>query len=197
MPIDGNRHGYSVECHFLVNVASGQIVEDLKLGLDLAAAGHPPRFCPAAVVTSEFPLTGKGADTQRERWEQGHIGLILLVVPRLLLTGILRRDVNLVAMALDLAVPPLALLMFLLLAALAVTGIAAAAGFSALAFDITAASCCAFAVAVVLAWWSYGRSVLPARALLRIGPYVLVKLGLYARLLIGRRATQWVRTDRS
>ena len=35
-----------------VDVASGWLVEDLKLGLDLAATGHPPIFCPSARVTS-------------------------------------------------------------------------------------------------------------------------------------------------
>src|SRR5262245_56051654 len=36
------------------DLASGWIVEDLKLGLDLALAGHPPLFCPSARVTSRF-----------------------------------------------------------------------------------------------------------------------------------------------
>ena len=38
-----------------VDLATGRIVEDLKLGLDLALAGAPPMFLPSAVVTSEFP----------------------------------------------------------------------------------------------------------------------------------------------
>ena len=33
-----------------VDLGSGQIVEDLKLGLDLAGAGYPPGFCPDAIV---------------------------------------------------------------------------------------------------------------------------------------------------
>jgi hypothetical protein len=36
------------------DLASGSIVEDLKLGLDLALAGSAPMFCPSALVTSEF-----------------------------------------------------------------------------------------------------------------------------------------------
>ena len=40
------------------NLANGFIVEDMKLGLDLALAGHSPVFCPSATVTSTFPTSG-------------------------------------------------------------------------------------------------------------------------------------------
>jgi cellulose synthase/poly-beta-1,6-N-acetylglucosamine synthase-like glycosyltransferase len=66
------------------DLSSGFIVEDLKLGLELATAGHPPLFCPSAVVTSTFPTPAQGTQTQRQRWEQGHIGLILTKSPALL-----------------------------------------------------------------------------------------------------------------
>ena len=57
----------------LADLASGEIVEDLKLGLELARAGYPPVFCPSASVVSYFPSSAEGARTQRERWEQGHL----------------------------------------------------------------------------------------------------------------------------
>ena len=38
------------------DLAHGSIVEDVKLGLDLAQAGSPPLFCPSAEVKSHFPL---------------------------------------------------------------------------------------------------------------------------------------------
>ena len=37
------------------NLATGHIVEDMKLGVDLARSGSAPLFCPDALVTSEFP----------------------------------------------------------------------------------------------------------------------------------------------
>ena len=43
-------------------LASGAIVEDLKLGLDLAAARHPPLFCPSARVTSQFAVSARGTE---------------------------------------------------------------------------------------------------------------------------------------
>ena len=179
-----------------VDLASGHFVEDLKLGLDLATAGYPPMFCPSAIVTSAFPSSMRGATTQRQRWEQGHIGLILTTVPRLILSAIVRGDLRLLAMALDLAVPPLSLLVLLLLAELSVSGFLALAGFSPLAFQISALTAGAFTMAIVLAWWKYGREILPARSLLLIGPYVLEKFRLYSSLLRGKQVTRWVRTDR-
>ena len=64
------------------NLASGSIVEDLKLGLDLTQTGSPPLFCPSACVKSHFPLSIEGAKSQRKRWEEGHISMILTTVPR-------------------------------------------------------------------------------------------------------------------
>ncbi len=58
-------------------LASGHIVEDLKLGIDLARAGTPALFCPEARVTSYFPATAEGIAGQRTRWEHGHLGVIL------------------------------------------------------------------------------------------------------------------------
>src|ERR1039457_6162203 len=63
------------------NLASGSIVEDLKLGLDLAQSGRPPLFCPCASVKSQFPLSVKGTKSQRKRWEEGHINMILTTAP--------------------------------------------------------------------------------------------------------------------
>ncbi len=179
-----------------VDLASGAMVEDLKLGLELAAAGHAPVFCPAAVVTSEFPLSETGAATQRERWEQGHIGLIISAMPRFVLSAIAHRDWQLLALALDLAVPPLALLLLLLLVAVTASGLAALAGIAILAFQLSVFACLAFAASVVLAWWSHGRTVLPASSLLLLPAYVWGKCRLYAALLTGKRATRWIRTER-
>jgi cellulose synthase/poly-beta-1,6-N-acetylglucosamine synthase-like glycosyltransferase len=180
-----------------IDLASGAIVEDLKLGLDLAAAGRSPLFCPSAIVTSTFPLSRAGTDSQRERWEQGHIGLIVSGVPQLILSALKRRDFRLMALALDLAVPPVALLLMLLAAALGLTGLAALAGFSPLAFHISAAAFVAFTLAIGLAWWAQGRTTLPLGSALLLPAYLWGKCKLYARLLTGERASRWVRTDRN
>ena len=98
-------------------LANDSIVEDMKLGLDLAVAGCAPVFCAAAKVTSQFPETDTGTASQRTRWEHGHLEMILREVPRLLVRALRHRDLSLLGMALDLAVPPLALLAGALLVA--------------------------------------------------------------------------------
>jgi cellulose synthase/poly-beta-1,6-N-acetylglucosamine synthase-like glycosyltransferase len=92
-------------------LATGHIVEDLKLGIDLARAGAPPAFCSNALVSSDFPASSDGIESQRTRWEHGHLGVILKEAPRLLLESIVKRDFNLMTLAIDLSVPPLALLL--------------------------------------------------------------------------------------
>jgi cellulose synthase/poly-beta-1,6-N-acetylglucosamine synthase-like glycosyltransferase len=179
-----------------INLASGQIVEDLKLGLDLALAGSPPLFCPSAVVTSQFPLSAEGADSQRQRWEHGHIGMILKAAPRFLYLALARRNLDLLALTLDLMVPPLFLLGLLTAGMVLVAGLAWALGCSPAALMISLASLAALLASVFLSWLKYGRDILPPRALLSIGPFVLGKLRLYRRFLTKGSVTQWVRTDR-
>jgi len=178
------------------NLGNGCIVEDLVLGLDLALAGHPPLFCPAARVTSEFAASRAGADSQRRRWEHGHIQTILMTAPRLLGGALLRFDWHLLAQSLDLAVPPLSLLGLLVVASAAVCGTAALLGASKVALAISGVSLLAFAAAVLMAWLKCGRDVLPPGALLLLAPYVAGKLRLYCQLLLGGAESQWVRTDR-
>src|SRR6267142_97061 len=118
-------------------LANGHLVEDLKLGLDLAAAGKAPYFYPLVQVTSEFPVTAKGTDSQRQRWVQGHIEMILKAVPRLLLQSIARRNFDLLALTLDCLIPPLSLLCLLIIAMLVATSIAAFFGLSTASLLVT------------------------------------------------------------
>ena len=179
------------------DLASGWIVEDLKLGLDLTSAGHPPLFCPSALVMSRFAASTTGADTQRRRWEHGHIMTILKFTPHLLQVALTQGNLSLLALALDLAVPPLSLLTTLLLLMFAISGGAALRGFDSTGFRINVACLIGFAIAVVLAWIKYGRDVLPPRAILLVPSYILAKLNLYGQILCGKIPTTWVRTDRT
>jgi cellulose synthase/poly-beta-1,6-N-acetylglucosamine synthase-like glycosyltransferase len=179
------------------DLGSGQIVEDLKLGLDLTLAGHPPVFCPSARVTSKFASSVKGAGTQRKRWEQGHLDTILKTAPRLLTIAIARRDWDLLAIALDLAVPPLSLLGMLVLVIFGFSFLYAISGYSSAAFVISTASLLAFAIATFLAWLKCGRDVVPPSALMLIPPYAFRKLRLYRQFIFGKIESQWIRTDRT
>jgi cellulose synthase/poly-beta-1,6-N-acetylglucosamine synthase-like glycosyltransferase len=178
------------------DLANGWIVEDLKLGLDLALGGTAPVFCPSARVTSEFASSAKGAAVQRSRWEQGHIATLLKAAPRLIYTAVVRRNFNLLPLAIDLAVPPLSLLGLLVTGLFATAALAALIGFSRIPLMVSAASLLGLSAAVVLTWLTYGRDILPARAILLIPGYVARKLPHYGRILSGKAAANWIRTDR-
>ena len=176
-------------------LASGHIVEDMQLGLDLAAAGTPPRFCHAARVTSVFPETEEGTVAQRTRWEHGHLGMIATRGLPMLARGVFSGRPALVAMALDLSVPPLASLVLMLL--LAVLGTAAlwAFGGSALPFGLCVLALALVALAIAVAWRRVARHIVSLSELLSVPGYVLAKLPIYLKLFTARQM-EWVRTKR-
>jgi cellulose synthase/poly-beta-1,6-N-acetylglucosamine synthase-like glycosyltransferase len=180
-----------------VDLASGSLVEDLKLGLDLASSGHAPVFCPSARVVSEFPQSAAATRTQRERWEGGHLGLILTTSPRLLLKALAKRNWDMLSLALDLAVPPLSLLGLLVLGIFVATLSSALIGFSWWPAIGSVATLTAFALAASLAWFKVGRDVVPVRALLSLALYSLGKLDLYRVILLNKANAEWIRTERT
>lgn len=176
-------------------LAHGNMVEDMKLGIDLALGGHPALFCPQVRVTSEFPTSEHVAYAQRKRWEHGHLATILAEVPRLIVAALRNADMKLLAMALDLAVPPLSALGLSLLA-MGFVGMLFAFFFARYALLWLGAGLLGlFIVAVLLAWYRYGRARLPFAMLRSVPLYVLKKVPLYLGFLF-RRQQVWVKTDR-
>ncbi|WP_454857068.1 glycosyltransferase family 2 protein [Rhizobium binxianense] len=178
------------------HVAHAGRVEDMKLGLDLAAAGHPPRFCEHALITSQFPCSTEGAISQRRRWEGGHLELIRKEM-RSLLDPRSFRNLARLALTLDLMVPPLTLLLLLLISFLAVAGILALAGVSAWPLMIAAANLLLVLLATVVAWLVHGRNALPVRAMGVVPFYLLWKMRLWPGTLFGSARDGWIRTDRT
>jgi cellulose synthase/poly-beta-1,6-N-acetylglucosamine synthase-like glycosyltransferase len=104
-----------------VSFASGNIVEDKQLGLDLALAGYSPIYCEQALVTGYFPQHQQAGNTQRTRWVHGHLETLRTQVPLMLLAAWRQKRFDLLAIALDMAVPPLSMLVSLWLLAMVVT----------------------------------------------------------------------------
>lgn len=176
-------------------LASGHIAEDMKMGVDLARMGTPPQLCSQALVTSTFPVSQAGAASQRTRWVHGHLGMIVEEVPKLLREAARGVGAGLVPMALDICVPPLALLALLLVGLTLLTALAAALGASFWPLAVAAAELVLFFVAVALAWLRFARDILPLSEVPRIGIYVLAKIPLYLGFLV-RRQVEWVRSKR-
>jgi len=177
-------------------LSSGYIVEDLKLGLDLAGAGHAPLFCPAALLTSTFPTSAEGAKGQRQRWEHGQIRLVLTTAFPRLLQAVRQVDMVLLTLVLDLTVPPLSLFLIVLIATAIITGIALLVGLTSAAFAISLGCLVVVSLATVVAWILDGRDVLPLRSIVLVPLYLMAKFRHYVSAALGERISQWVRADR-
>ncbi len=193
--LTGTGMAFPWRCIAGAALASGHIVEDLKLGVDLARAGTPALFCPEALVTSLFPHSAEGVVGQRIRWEHGHLAVILREAPGLFLDAVRSRSRGLLALALDLSVPPLSLLSLLVLTSFAVSAAFFAA--TALAFPLwlNTASLAMLFLSALLSWVRYGQQTISLAGLAYAPVYAFLKLPLYLKFLV-RRQVEWVRSKR-
>jgi cellulose synthase/poly-beta-1,6-N-acetylglucosamine synthase-like glycosyltransferase len=176
-------------------LATGHIVEDLKLGIDLARAGTPPLFCPEALVTSQFPASTEGIRSQRARWEHGYLSVILSDAPRLLWAAFGTRSLDLLAMAVDLSVPPLALLMLQVATVWLLSALLCIFAKALIPVGIATVAAVLFALSVLLSWAVYGRRIISMGGLAIAVLYALWKIPLYAKFLVSRQIN-WVRSKR-
>jgi cellulose synthase/poly-beta-1,6-N-acetylglucosamine synthase-like glycosyltransferase len=178
-----------------ISLASGNIVEDMQLGLDLAIAGYAPYFCGAAQVTGVLPQQAEAATSQRTRWEHGHLQTLLTQVPRLVKAALSQQRGDLLALALDLSVPPLSLLVMLWLAATAIAGLFSlftGIWMPTLLFSVEGIL---IITAIVIAWVNFGRDKISGKTLLSVPFYVLWKIPLYFAFVF-KPQKDWVRTQR-
>ncbi|MBD1911528.1 glycosyltransferase family 2 protein [Leptolyngbya sp. FACHB-8] len=176
-------------------LASGNIVEDMQLGLDLAIAGHAPLLCRSARVTGILPQQDTAARSQRTRWEHGHLQTLLTQVPRLTAEGLRQMRFDLIALALDMLVPPLSLLVMAWIGAMVVLVAATLLGASVGPAIALGLSGVIMTATIVVSWWVFARKSIPGSTLLSIPLYLLWKVPLYMAFLL-KRQTRWVRTER-
>jgi cellulose synthase/poly-beta-1,6-N-acetylglucosamine synthase-like glycosyltransferase len=177
-------------------LASGHIAEDVQLGADLALRGRPPLFAPQARVTSTFPQGDAAAASQRRRWEHGNLALMFAHGPRLIVAGLRRADAGLLALAADLMVPPLALLVQLQLGLTLLGALAWWLGAGALPLALSGSALALLVLSILAAWRLAGRDIIALSELLLTAPaYALRKLPMYAAFLWKRQST-WVRAKR-
>lgn len=178
-----------------VSFDTGHIVEDLKLGLDFAAAGTAPIFYPAALVESVFPDNDEGTQSQRKRWEHGHLYMVLAEAPKRLWQALARKNGPLLALTLDMSVPPLALLAMLLILNFAIGLSISTLGGSILSTSIGIGAVVCFAVAIGIGWALVGRRWVSAWEMATAPLYIIRKLPIYASFA-WRRQKEWIKTKR-
>ena len=196
-PLQGTGMAFPFTLLQQVSLSSGNIVEDMQLGIDLALQGHPTLFYPEGRVISALPQETTTAKTQRTRWEHGHLNTLLTQVPLLLKAAIMQRRLDLFALALDLAVPPLSLLVLLWLLTTVVNIIGVVFGLSSLTpLLLTLLAGTAILVSIVLSWAKFARQEISLGTLLKIPFYILWKIPIYFSFLL-RREQKWVKTERN
>ena len=173
------------------------IVEDMVLGVELALQGRPPTSTSAAEVWSQLPAGRSAAAGQRRRWEHGHLATMLRYAPRLLLHGLAKLSPHRLALALDLLVPPMALLVLATTTWAACCWSAHLLGSATWPLWISGSALAAVALGTLTAWAVHGRRTLPLRHLVFVPIYVLWKVPLYLAFFLRKGQRSWNRTARS
>jgi cellulose synthase/poly-beta-1,6-N-acetylglucosamine synthase-like glycosyltransferase len=194
--LTGSGMAFPWEALSVVRHPDAHLVEDMRACTDFAFAGFAPLPCMEVGVTSPLPTKHSGFMSQRTRWEHGHMRTILTEVPRLLTRFLFTGSLSLLALALELAVPPLSLLVGI--------SVVSALIFAGVGFATTnwwplvclASAMVAAGLGIGLVWIRSGREILPGKMIVaEIPRYISVKAPMYFRFL-SRPQTDWVRTER-
>ncbi len=176
-----------------VPLASGNIVEDLELGLNLAKLGHKIRFEPKAIVNSYFPSSDEGSVTQRTRWEHGHLSSIQ-TLPKMMVASLLKLRFNQFFMALDAAIPPTILWLIILFALSFVTFLGSFLSIVS-PFIVAFSAFSGLSFALFCTWFCVGREIIRPTDIGGIITFILSKFSVYKRFFTARQK-EWVRTER-
>ena len=167
-------------------------VEDFEYHLRIVDAGRRVEFLPNAWVRSAMPTSFAGGADQQARWEKGKLQVIRNWSLRLVLSGLVRRDLIRMHAGLEQLVPPQSLIA------------AGSVGSVLLALPLRSRkllTCSLATLAAQLLFVVGGLRLVRApgsvyRALLVAPLLIARKVGLYVRLLAGAGPSSWVRTER-
>jgi cellulose synthase/poly-beta-1,6-N-acetylglucosamine synthase-like glycosyltransferase len=174
------------------------LVEDMLMGLELARLGSPPLFCPEARIRSELPTRPQAQQGQRRRWEHGHLATLIDQGPKLIALGLRRRNMDLLALGLDVLVPPLTLFLLGLCALLGLNALGSLVfGLGPGPLVLSFAAIVAVGASVLIAWLTQGRELVPLRYALMVPGYVFWKLPVYVAFAARRKQATWEQTERS
>ena len=172
---------------------TASLTEDIEYHMDLIRAGERAMFAPDAVVWAEMPDSLKASQTQNERWERGRMEMIRTYVPGLIREGLRQRNFLLLDAAIEQLIPPFSV----------VAGLSIIALLSALLLRSPRAIAQAVAIIIgqmiyILAGLFLARAPRTVyQALLFAPAFMLWKIWLYVRMLLGIKPGGWVRTARN
>ena len=174
---------------------TSDMVEDLSLALELAASGTKVHLYENLAVTSPSASLHDSL-SQRRRWEHGFLAHGARYGVPFLIRGVAQGSRHLALQGAHLLVPPVALLLFLACAMLALAGALTMFGASPWPAVFLLAGVALALNSIALAWLAAGRSTIPLRALALAPFYVGWKIPLYIAFVFARH-TDWNRTRRA
>lgn len=175
--------------------ANGNIVEDVQLGIDCVKVNHSPKLCETVTVESKFPIQQSAEVTQRTRWEHGHLKTLFTQAPCLLISALAQKNTQLLLLAFEIGVPPLALLVIIYCSFAIICSLT---GIFLLSIDLIIIGWIPLlflSAFILLGWITFAVKVLPLKYLLLIPWYVLRKIPVYLRFIY-KPETKWIRTGR-
>jgi cellulose synthase/poly-beta-1,6-N-acetylglucosamine synthase-like glycosyltransferase len=193
--LNGSGSAYPRDLLRRIRIGGGSIAEDYDMSVELARLGHAPLLEPRARILSRLPGNDADGIRQRRRWEHGHLQLAFASAPRLLLEGLVTRRPELAKLALELAVPPLAVLLALGAVAVGLSGIHWLHSGEPALLGIAGASMSTFVLVLLLTVVRFTTMRDGWRAARSFPAYFLAKLPLYRDFLV-RRETRWLRSAR-
>jgi len=193
--LNGSGSAYPFQVVRNAPQGKGAIAEDYQLAIDLLERGYPTAFVPEARIDGLLPKREDTALRQRRRWEHGHLFLAFRTAPRLLLEGLRQLDKNRIALALEVAVPPLAFLGLMWVIAVSLSLSLYAFNGHGAPLGFLAGMAAMFAAAVLMSWMRFAGIKSTLAALASVPDYLLWKLPLY-REFFTRRETRWMKTAR-
>jgi cellulose synthase/poly-beta-1,6-N-acetylglucosamine synthase-like glycosyltransferase len=169
------------------------LTEDVEYGIALGMAGCRVEYAGEAHSDADMASSEKTARTQRQRWEQGRFQLIRSMTVPLLLAAIRRRSFLCLDLAFDLMVPPLSYLTLNIVLLGLIAGLVSFWDKSATIWIWWALACAAILVLHVLRGWQLsGMGFRGLLALAHVPGFILWRIWL----LLGRKTSEWVRTER-
>lgn len=175
------------------------LVEDIEYANRLVLSGRRVLYVPQAKLYGQAPGNRQAATTQRMRWESGRFSQARHDLPALLGRALRRADFNAFDRAMDLLIPPLALLAMLLLGLAALDSLCwfilggGWLGATLWGWLVLLGSMGLFVIGSLVVARAPGWAYL---ALLSAPVYIVWKLQIYLRLLVKRAPDQWERTQR-
>ena len=178
-------------------LATADIVEDLKLGQELASAGHPPRFVEGATIWSNAE-TERNTLSQRQRWEGGFLRNAGSSGPAMLGRSLRSGDAGSLWAAVNIMIPPFALLLLVDLLGLGLAiGAVSWIGGHWWPVLLLATIVLLAGAGLICAWAVGGHRFVSLADLARAPLYLAWKAPVYLGFLRHGAPKDWKRTDRT